>query len=78
MRVVVRYFARLREIRAADTEEVELEGVTSVGGLYTELFPPGPQGVLPVMFAVNQAYVDKSHALEDGDEVAFIPPLGGG
>ena len=78
MRIVVRYFARLREIRAADTEEVALEGATSVGDLYAELFPPGPQGVLPVMFAVNQAYVDKEHALADGDEVAFIPPLGGG
>ena len=78
MRVVVRYFARLRELRSCTSEEVELAGPTSVSGLYAQLFPAGPEGVLPVMFAVNQSYVDAVHALADGDEVAFIPPLGGG
>ena len=78
MRVQVRYFARLRELKACTAEEVELDAPTSVAGLYAQLFPPGPEGVLPVMYAVNQAYVAPLHALRDGDEVAFIPPLGGG
>ena len=78
MRVVVRYFARLRELRSCASEEVSLEGSTSVSALYARLFPPGPSGVLPVMFAVNQAYVAAEYVLCDGDEVAFIPPLGGG
>ena len=33
---------------------------------------------LPVMYAVNSAYVDGGQPLQHGDEVAFIPPLGGG
>ncbi len=78
MRVQVRYFARLRELKARTTEEVELDAATSVEALYGKLFPPGPGGVLPVMYAVNQAYVDPGQVLADGDEVAFIPPLGGG
>jgi molybdopterin synthase catalytic subunit len=27
---------------------------------------------------VNRAYVDRSHALADGDEIALIPPVSGG
>jgi molybdopterin converting factor subunit 1 len=78
MRVVVRYFARLRELRDCASEALELDGPTSVSGLYASLFPPGPAGALPVMYAVNQSYVQPAHVLADGDEIAFIPPLGGG
>jgi len=78
MRIVVRYFARLRELRSCTQEEVEVHGATSVSSLYARLFPPGPGGALPVMYAVNQTYVAPAHTLSDGDEVAFIPPLGGG
>jgi molybdopterin converting factor small subunit len=42
------------------------------------MFPPTDGRVLPVMFAVNQQYVTADHPLVEGDEVAFIPPLGGG
>ena len=30
------------------------------------------------MVAVNQEYVDRAHALQEGDEVALIPPVSGG
>jgi molybdopterin converting factor small subunit len=42
------------------------------------MFPPSAEGEMPAMFAVNQAYVDADHPLKHLDEVAFIPPLGGG
>jgi molybdopterin converting factor small subunit len=29
-------------------------------------------------FAVAQEYVDKTHPLQDNDELAFIPPVSGG
>jgi molybdopterin converting factor subunit 1 len=78
MQVMVRYFAGLRELRGCGSEALELDGQSTVGELYAHLFPPGPQGTLPVMFALNASYVDGAHAVSDGDEVAFIPPLGGG
>ena len=78
MGIMVRYFARLREIRGVPEETVELSGPTSVGALYTNLFAAEAGEAIPVMYAVNQAYVEADHVLDDGDEVAFIPPLGGG
>ena len=78
MGIVVRYFARLREIRGVPQETLELTGPTSVGALYMDLFASESGEAVPVMYAVNQAYVAAEHVLADGDEVAFIPPLGGG
>jgi molybdopterin synthase catalytic subunit/sulfur carrier protein ThiS len=34
--------------------------------------PPG------LAYAVNRQYVDRDHGLEDGDELAIIPPVSGG
>ena len=31
-----------------------------------------------LMVSVNQTYVDRMELLNDGDEVAFIPPVSGG
>ncbi len=81
MSVLVRYFAVLRERSGRDEDSIALTPGETVGALYVRLFPDlldeGGQR-LPVMYAVNQAYVEADHALKDGDEVAFIPPLGGG
>ena len=76
--VTVMFFAMLREQRGASEAQVTLEGPETVGALYARLFPPGAAGALPVAFAVNHAYVEAERLLVAGDEVAFIPPLGGG
>ena len=76
--VLIRYFAVLREQRGCDTETVAVSDRETVGALYARLFPPGPDGAMPVMFAINREYVPASAAVSSGDEVAFIPPLGGG
>lgn len=78
MRVDVRYFAVLRERRGVEVETLDVDEGTTVSQLYARLFPAGQQGSLPVLFAVNRAYVDAQQPLSAGDEVAFIPPLGGG
>ena len=78
MKVVVQHFAVLRERRGCQSESVEVEGGLTVGGLYARLFPPGPEGVLPVGYARNQCWVDADEPIADGDEIAFLPPLGGG
>ena len=31
-----------------------------------------------ILAAVNHDYVERDHALSDGDEVAFFPPVTGG
>jgi len=78
MHVHVRYFAVLRERKGCTEEAVTLTEPTTVAALYSALFPPTDSGALPVMYAVNEAYVSSDHVLASGDEVAFIPPLGGG
>lgn len=76
--VTVRYFAVLRERRGLDEERVDLRPGETVGGLYARLFPAAGGARLPVGYAVNRALVGADTALQVGDEVAFLPPLGGG
>lgn len=78
MQVTVRYFAALREQKGSDEETVGVTTATDVASLFATLFQGSPLAGLPVLFAVNQAYVSADTLLRDGDEVAFIPPLGGG
>lgn len=78
MAVLVRYFAVLRELRGVREESVVLQPGETAGRLYARLFPDTGAGRLPVMFAVNHAYASAEQLLADGDEVGFLPPLGGG
>jgi len=81
MTLRVLFFASLRErVKRSDTSWTIQDGAT-VEALWTSLtaeFPAieGMSGA--VRFAVNQEYVDRSHLLTDGDEVAIIPPVSGG
>lgn len=75
MRVKVRYFASLRERAGKDEEWVEVAGGTTLGGLFRQLFP----GLdLPVAHARNHAHAASDDLVQDGDEVVFLPPVGGG
>ena len=73
--VRVRYFAALRERKGREQEDVELLPGESLGALYLRLFPPGD---LPVAYARNAETARRDEIPEDGDEVAFLPPIGGG
>jgi molybdopterin synthase catalytic subunit len=74
VRVTVRLFAGLRE--SAGWSERELDDVRRVGDIWRALgLGDEPAGLL---YAVNREYADRGHELEDGDEVALIPPVSGG
>jgi molybdopterin synthase catalytic subunit len=74
MRVSVRLFAGLRE--RAGVGQLELDDVARAGDVWARLgLGEEPGGLL---YAVNREYVDRSHELRDGDEVALIPPVSGG
>jgi MoaE-MoaD fusion protein len=74
VRVTVRLFAGLRE--RAGRSRLELDDVAKIEDVWPALGlgaePPG------LLYAVNREYVEPGHALEDGDEVAVIPPVSGG
>ena len=81
LKVQGRFFALYRERIGQRTLDFELEDDATVGelvavvtGQYPNLSPNPPSMVV----AVNREYVNHSHPLKDGDEVAFIPPVSGG
>ena len=75
MKVRVRYFAGLRERRGTSTEEVSVTEGETLQALYERLFE---EPRVPVAYARNHAHAQAADRIEDGDEVAFLPPVGGG
>jgi len=80
MTITVRFFAALREHRGTDSVEIDAVEGETVRALFERLFPDRPSPSWPgtLMYAVAQEYVEPGSVVRDGDEVAFIPPLGGG
>lgn len=73
--VQVLYFAVLREERGLDQETLSFDDSLTVAALFEHIFERPPEGF---RFAQNQSYVSADSMVQDGDEVAFLPPLGGG
>ena len=77
MTIQVKFFASLREhVGQADAEIAE-SLVKTVADVWRETTK---DLVLPenTLMAVNMDYVDASHEVKGGDEVAFFPPVTGG
>ena len=81
MRVHLRYFASLREATGREGEPLDLPEGARVATARASLVDryPGVAAILPrCATAVNRAYVTGETPLREGDELVFIPPLGGG
>jgi len=77
----VRYFAMLRELlgKGEDTLQVPRGSTASaVFPIVTEGQPRLARLQRSMMLMVNEDYVRGDHVLQDGDELAFIPPVSGG
>jgi molybdopterin converting factor subunit 1 len=75
------FFASYRDIAGTDEMSVELPSGASVADLVSGLRDRGAAWLtLPSepAVAVNLTYAPLATRLEDGDEVAFIPPVSGG
>ena len=77
MKIHVKYFASVRDLMKIDSEDLSIENSLSVHELWKELTAKinAPENIL---IAVNHKYVGKETKLNDGDEVAYFPPVTGG
>ncbi|HEY7022473.1 MAG TPA: molybdopterin converting factor subunit 1 [Ktedonobacterales bacterium] len=81
MRIHVRYFAALREKVGKDAEDLDVSAGATVDQARAALIERYPQlasTLVGCAAAVNRAYASAELALSEGDELVFIPPLGGG
>ena len=79
MQVTVRLFAAARELVGSGSLSEELPDGATLGDLAEALYRAYP-GLRPMRMrlALNSAYAAPEAELHAGDEVAFIPPVGGG
>lgn len=77
MTIHVRFFASLRESLGRDGADVALPAGARIADVWCAV--TGAQ-TLPsgILCAVNHDYAAPEAAVQDGDEVAFFPPVTGG
>ena len=81
MRITLLAFGMLRELLGKSTAPLDLPAGATVSDVLERCraLAPGKDGLWSsVAVAVNQEYVRAGHRLEDGDEVALLPPVSGG
>ncbi len=80
MRVVVKFFASLREITGKEKIEIDVEEGCTVGKVL-ETFKnqyPEMRKYTDVILSLNRQYCTGDEKLSEGDEVTIMPPLSGG
>ncbi len=81
MNIKTLFFATCRDIvgeREVFLEMAEDTTVRDLIELISSEHPSFRSMESSLMVSVNQTYVDRMELLNDGDEVAFIPPVSGG
>jgi len=81
MNVQVRYFASVREMMGSKAETIELDNGVTVADALGAIAGGDVRRERAIKFCmpmVNQEYVQQDHVLQDGDELALIPPVSGG
>lgn len=77
MAIRVRFFASLREQIGCSEKMVSSAEVATVGDVF-ELIKADQTLSGTLLYAVNMEYAKLDTPVNDGDEVAFFPPVTGG
>ena len=81
MLVTVRLFARLREMAGGAEFKRELPDGSTARNVWDVLaaeFPGFDDYSKAVSCAINEEYARMTSPVNDGDEIAFLPPVSGG
>ncbi len=81
MEINVLFFGMLHEMTGCRQESVTLQEGSRLADLwadYVKRFPRLEEMSGSLLTSINQEFADRSQALREGDEVAFLPPVSGG
>ena len=81
LKVTVLLFASYREKAGTGALELDAPEGSTVGDVAKQVaakFPGLAANPSGIVVAVNREYREHGHPLNNGDEVAFIPPVSGG
>jgi molybdopterin converting factor subunit 1 len=81
MRVTIRLFARLRDLAGSGELMREIPGPATAQTVWRSLtteIPALGEYERTLSVAINAEYSSMAAAVQDGDEVAFLPPVSGG
>jgi molybdopterin synthase sulfur carrier subunit len=82
MTITIKFFATYRQLAGRDTSELQIDNTATVTDVIEQLEQQYPQfsGKLRTnaLVAINEKYVHRKKELQQGDTVAFFPPVSGG
>lgn len=81
MRVTIRLFARLRDLVGQAEFERDVPAPATVASVWNVLvaeFPAARDYERTMSVAVNATYARLHSPVQEGDDVAFLPPVSGG
>src|SRR5206468_1560069 len=81
MRVRVLFFGMLKDMVGRAGEDSEIPDGASLGTVfddYAKRYPRLREIARSIVVARNHEFADPATLLEEGDEVAFLPPVSGG
>ena len=80
IKIKVKCFSQVKYALGIDNLNLKFESGTSTSQLekFIRRKANGELDGIPLRIALNQKYIPDETELQDGDEVAFIPPVQGG
>jgi molybdopterin synthase sulfur carrier subunit len=81
MSIRILFFATLRDITGMDETSVKAAGFTDINSIFNKFakdFPALENYRSTILFARNSEFAQAESPIQDGDELAFFPPVSGG
>lgn len=81
VRVKVLFFGMLRDITGRSEDHLEVRDGALLGSVfdeYAQRFPRLADVASSIVLACNHQFCERSVAVHEGDEIAFLPPVSGG